>query len=182
MKQLCLFCPSILLCLLLSACGTDKAPNQKLAAYVDLENFMGTWYVHGYTPTAIDKDAWNATESYELQANGKIRTTYQFNKGSFDGKLKTFNPVGKVTNSETNAEWKMRFFGLITSAYYIVYIDPNYQYTIIGHPNKEMAWIMSRNSEILDAQYNRLVGKLEARSYDLSALKRVLHNQSTRSP
>ena len=137
-----------LFALLFSACATNKAPNQTLAENVDLNRFMGTWYVHGYRPTAIDKEAWNATEHYELLANGKIQTTYKFRKGSPDGRLKTYKPVGTVYNRESNAEWRMRFFGLINAPYYVLYVDPNYDYTVIGHPNKKYAWIMSRSPKI----------------------------------
>ena len=73
----------------LGACRNYEEPNQVLAEYVDLERFMGKWYVQGYTPTALDRNAWNPTESYELLEDGRIQTTYQFRKGGEAGKLKT---------------------------------------------------------------------------------------------
>ncbi|MEM9159462.1 MAG: lipocalin family protein [Verrucomicrobiota bacterium] len=159
---------TIALCGSIGACSSNKESNQKLADYVDLERFMGKWYVQGYTPTALDRNAWNPIERYELLDNGRIQTTYQFRKGGEDGKLKTYKPVGTVYDEESNAEWRMRFFGVINAAYYIVYVDPRYEFSIIGHPNKKYAWVMSRDREIAADVYRSLVKELEDRDYDLS--------------
>ncbi len=161
--------------LLYVGCSRNQPPNQPLAPYVDLDRFMGTWYVHGYTPTPIDKNAWNGTETYQRLDNGKIQTTYEFRKGSAEGKLKTYNPVGTVVNSETNSEWRMRFFGIINAAYYVLYVDPDYRYTVIGHPNKRYAWIMSRDSNIDEARYDSLRNELVNRDYDLTNFERMRH-------
>ncbi|MEM9158050.1 MAG: lipocalin family protein [Verrucomicrobiota bacterium] len=150
-------------------------PNQPLADFVDLDRFMGVWYVHGFTPTAIDKDAFGGTETYELSEDGKIQTTYAFRKGGPDGKAKKYRPVARIVNEETNAEWRMTFFGVIKSAYYVVYVDPNYEYTVIGHPNKRMAWVMSRETDIEESRYLELREELVEREYDLSKFVRMEH-------
>ena len=154
----------------------DEEPNQALAAFVDLERFMGTWYVHGYTPTPLDKNAYNATETYELEEDGKIQTTYRFQKGGFDGKWKTMKPRGWVHDEETNAEWRMRFFGIFTSPYYILYVSPDYKETVIGHPDKDLAWIMTRSAELGDRDYERLLLELAKRDYEMEKVIRVPHN------
>ena len=145
----------------------------KLATQVDLDRFMGLWYVHGYTPTRLDRNAYNATEKYELDKKGRIRTTYQFRQGSSDGKLKTYRPVGKVVNSDSNAEWKMRFFGVLSASYLILYVDSEYEYTLIGHPNRKMAWLMSREPSIADEDYLELVKELKSREFELNAFVRL---------
>ena len=163
---------NLLALVFMTGCNSEKdLPD--LAPNVDLERFMGTWYVHGYTSTALDREAHNATESYELDEKGRILTTYQFRKGSFDGKQKTYKPVGKVVNTETNSEWKMRFFSIISASYLILYVDSDYQYTLVGHPNRKMAWLMSRSPEIEDRKYLELIKLLKDRDFDLSAFDRV---------
>lgn len=151
-------------------------PNQELAKHIDLHRFMGKWYVHGHTPTFMDRSAYNATETYELAADGKIATTYQYNKGSANGKLKTYKPVGKIHNTETNAEWRMRFFRVINAPYYILHVDSDYLYTVVGHPGKEMAWIMSRSTEIKETKYLELMEELTQRGYELSKFRRIPHD------
>ncbi len=150
-------------------------PPMALAEFVDLDRFMGTWYVHGYTPTAIDKNAHNATETYARRENGRIETTYRFNAGGPDGELKTYRPTGRVFDTESNAEWRMTFFGLITSPYLILYVNDEYDQTVIGHPDRDLAWIMTRSPQIDEATYEKLRTELVRRDFDLSKLQRVPH-------
>ena len=153
----------------------SKHPPMALAEYVDLERFMGTWYIHGYTPTMIDTHAFNATETYKMGENGRILTTYRFNADSTFGREKTYTPSARVENTTTNAEWRMRFFGLINAAYLIIHVSDDYEYTVIGHPDRDLAWIMSRSQEIDEIRYTELRNELERRSFDLSKFRRVEH-------
>ncbi len=146
---------------------------QAITRHVDLERFMGDWYVIGNIPVFLEKDAYNAKESYELAADGTIPTTFTFNKGSFDGPLKTMHPKGFVENRETNAEWKMQFLWPFKADYLITYLSDDYQTTIIGVPNRKYAWIMARTKTLPDAEYNLLVNELERQGHDLSKLRKV---------
>jgi apolipoprotein D and lipocalin family protein len=162
--------------LLITSCSKETMPNQTLAKHVNLDRFMGKWYVHGHTPTFMDKQAFNATEAYKLETDGTIRTTYQYNKDSLDGKLKTYKPVGKVYDSETNAEWRMKFFGIFNAPYYILYVDSDYKFTVIGHPNKKLAWVMARSPQIAESTYEKLKKELTSRNYQLLGFRRIPHN------
>ena len=152
-----------------------KGPPLELADFVDLERFMGTWYVHGYTPTIIDARAFNATETYEIADSGRILTTYRFNADSTYGPEKVYTPSARSVNTTTNAEWRMRFFGLINAAYLILYVSDTYDYTVIGHPDRDLAWIMSRSPQIAEPRYLELRAELERRSFNLSEFRRVEH-------
>ncbi len=163
---------------LIAGCTTGPQrgdPPMALAPFVDLDRFMGKWYVHGYTPTLIDPAAYNPTETYERAADGRILTTYQFNAGDFDGKQKTYRPVARIFDKESNAEWRMRFFGVINAPYLIIYVSEDYRYTVIGHPDRDLAWIMSRSPEIAEDQYGQLLSELEKRNFDLSTFRRGFH-------
>ena len=148
-------------------------------SHVDLESFMGTWYVVGYTPIVFDKKAHNATEHYYLQPNGRIQTTYQYRNGSFDGPLKTFRPIGFVQNKETNSEWRMQFVWPFKAAYLIVHYDEVKGETIIGHPNKKYAWIMLRKPEYEEEIYERLLNQLVDLGYNTELIQRLPQDWSS---
>lgn len=152
-------------------CGGNKTVNQELESSVDIDRFMGRWYVLGFTPTMLDKTAVNATETYAMKENGKIQTTYSFRKKTPNGKSKTYEPVGWVYDKESNSEWRMRFFGVYVAPYYILHVSEDYQHTVVGHPNRKLAWVMSRSPVVSDATYEELVGELRSREYDLSTFK-----------
>lgn len=167
---------AILTGLFLTSCSKEQMPNQSLVPDLDLKRFMGTWYVHGHTPTFLDKQAYAATETYELSDDGRILTAYRYRKGSLQGKEKTYNPVGKVYDQDSQAEWRMKFFGLFNAPYYILYVDSEYQSTVVGHPGKKMAWIMSRSPQMDDELYGRLKSELVKRDYQLTDFRRIPHN------
>ena len=57
--------------------------------YVDLERFMGKWYVIASIPTLLERDIFNAVEAYQLMEDGTISTTFKFRKNGFDGQKKS---------------------------------------------------------------------------------------------
>ena len=67
-----------------------------LVKYVDLDKFMGAWYVIAHIPSYPEKNAFNAVETYKLNENGTIKTTFTFNEGSFTGSFRPLNPTGFI--------------------------------------------------------------------------------------
>ena len=91
--------------------------------HVDLPRFMGDWYVIANIPTFVEKDAYNAVESYRLDADGTVATTFTFRQGGFDGKLKRYRPRGFVLDERSNAVWGMQFVWPFKGDFRIVYLD-----------------------------------------------------------
>lgn len=141
--------------------------------YVDIERFMGPWYVIANIPTFLEKDAHNAVETYTLNEDGTIATNFTFRKGGFDGKVKEYNPKAFITNTETNALWGMRFVWPIKADYRIIYLDDDYTQTIIGRQSRDFVWIMARTPSIPEEDYDRLVEFIATFGYDMSKLQRV---------
>ncbi len=145
----------------------------KTVDYVDIDRFMGPWYVIANIPTFLEKEAYNAVETYQLNDDGTIATTFTFRKGGFDGKLKEYNPKGFVVDKESNALWGMRFVWPIKADYRIVYLNDDYTQTVIGRQNRDYVWIMARTPNISEQDYNELVNFVESIGYDTSKLQRV---------
>lgn len=168
-----------LLCLaVINGCAsTSMPPLEAMDRKVDLERFMGDWYVIGFIPVTIpffsEEGAHNGLESYRLTDEGVIETTYTFRKGAFDGPEKRLTPKGWVHNEGTNAEWRMQFLWPFKAAYLIVYLDEGYQQTIIGVPNRKYIWIMSRDPDLSDADYQALLDRAARVGYDSGKVERV---------
>ncbi len=150
-----------------------KGPEMKTVDYVDIERFMGDWYVIASIPTFLEKGAHNAVESYELNADGTIATTFTYRDDGFDGKRKEFHPKGFIRDTESNAVWGMRFVWPIKADYRIVYLNEDYSQTVIGRNKRDFVWIMARSPAIPDDDYDGLVGFIESIGYDISKLKKV---------
>jgi apolipoprotein D and lipocalin family protein len=109
--------------LFLAGCQSAPRPPIALAGPVDLPRFMGDWYVIANIPTFLEKGAHNAVESYRLDADGSIATTFTFRADAFDGPEKRYTPRGFVREGQGNAVWGMRFLWPIKADFRIVYLD-----------------------------------------------------------
>ena len=152
--------------------------NRKLAKletveYVDLQKFMGDWYVIANIPTFIEKGAVNAIESYRLDSEGRVKTTFTFRKDSVSGPEKKYNPTGFIYNRKTNAEWRMQFLWPFRSPFLIIDLDDDYSYTVIGIPSRKYVWIMARDHKMPDYLYNNIISDLEKVGYDITKIERI---------
>ena len=140
---------------------------------VDLQRFMGEWYVIANIPSYPEREAFNDIETYELKADGEIKTTFRFRKGSFDAPLKVMHPVGRVIPGTRNAVWDMQVFWPIKAEYVIVGLNDEYSQTIIGRSKRDYAWVMARTPSISEHDYQAALAKLKALGYSLEKLRKV---------
>ncbi|NIS90668.1 MAG: hypothetical protein GTN98_11430 [Woeseiaceae bacterium] len=141
--------------------------------YVDVERFMGPWYVIANIPTFLEKGAHNAVETYTLRDDGTIATHFTFRKDGFDGKRKDYNPRAWVLDEETNARWGMRFVWPVKADYRIAWLDEDYSMTVVARDARDYVWIMAREPEISDQDYDELVAFVASIGYDTTKLQRV---------
>ena len=142
---------------------------------VDLERFMGDWYVIASIPTFIEKDAFNAIESYRLEDDGTVATTFKFNKGSYDGPVKEYNPRGYVRDQQSNAVWGMQFVWPFKAEYRIIFLSDDYSQTVIGRTKRDYVWIMARKNTIAVGDYDEILKFLRGQGYDTNDLRMVPH-------
>ena len=142
---------------------------------VDIDKFMGDWYVIAHIPTFIEKIAYNAVETYALNADGTIATTFIFNKGGFDGPQKIYRPKGFVVPNTGNAEWGMQFIWPIKAQYKISYLDSSYTNTIIARDALDYVWLMSRDKNLSEAEIIKFTELIKSMGYNVDNLRRVPH-------
>ena len=162
---------SFFLIIIFSSCVNIN--NYKTVKYINIEKFMGDWYVIANIPTFIEKQAINPIETYLLNPDGYIDTKFSFYKNSFK-EIKTYRAKGFIKNLDTNAEWKMQFFWPVKFPYLIIDIADDYSFTVISVPNKKYIWIMSRKSVLDDHIYNNILKKLDQNGYDISKIKKTI--------
>jgi apolipoprotein D and lipocalin family protein len=144
----------------------------KTVDHVDIDRFMGDWYVIANIPTSIEKGAHNAIESYRLDDDGSIATTFTFYQDGFDGKLKTYQPRGFVSD-ESDAIWGMQFVWPIKADYRIIYLNEDYSVTVIGRNKRDYMWIMAREPVIPAPEYADIINMLESVGYNPGDIRLV---------
>ena len=163
------FMPVMLLAL---AASSSPAPIRTATA-VDLERFMGDWYVIATIPTFIETNAYNAMESYRLSEDGTVATTFSFREGGFEGERKTYRPTGYVLDRESNAIWGMQFIWPIKSDYRIIFVDDSYSQTVIGRTARDYVWLMARTPQLSEVDYQRFLQLIAWEGYDVSKVRKV---------
>ena len=170
-KTLTIFC-----LLLLGGCVSSQDRYRHLTVKnVDLDRFMGKWYVIASIPTMFEKDACNAVEYYEKKDDGSIHVLFTYHKKTPSGELKKMTQTAYIIDQETKAYWKVRPLWPLLFDYLVIGLDSkDYQYTIIGRPNKENVWIMARSATIPDSLYEKLLNEAVQSGYERHKIIKVL--------
>ena len=168
----------IVLSVWMAVSGCQSMKPIKTVPYVDIDRFMGDWYVVANIPTFIEKGAHNAVESYRLEDDGTVAVTFVFNKGGFDGPLKTYRPRGFIRD-DANAVWGMQFIWPFKAEYRIVYLNDDYSVTAIGRSKRDYVWIMARTPSISPSEYQHILEILKDQGYDIGKVQRIPHDLSS---
>lgn len=150
----------------------DDLPPITPVAEVDLQRYMGNWYVIANIPPGIEKGAHNSVENYRLNKDGEIPTTFTYRDDGFDGKLKTLESKAFV-ESESNAVWGVQFIWPFRAEYLIAWLDADYTRVIVARNKRDYLWLMARTPTIPDEEYEALKQRIAALGYDLAKLNKV---------
>jgi len=148
-----------------------KPPFQKVVERMDMERFLGPWYVIALLPSIFEKDAVNGIETYSLDAKGNIRVEYVLYKKTPTGKKTVMHQKGWIMDKETNTEWEIQPIWPLRLPYLIIDLADDYRYTVIGTNNFKYVWIMAREPVLSADDYQGILSRLEARGYKIEDIK-----------
>jgi apolipoprotein D and lipocalin family protein len=179
---------SILWFVALALAGSSFAraaePLRPAARPVNLQRFMGDWYVVGFIPVdtvlGSDASAHNALQSYRLGTDGRIASTYSFRRGSFTASVTTAHSTATVSDKASSAVWSVTFLWPFKSTSVVVHVDDAYETTVVGVPDRSHVWLMARRPDVPEAKYAELVAIAARAGFDTSLIRRVPHLWSGR--
>jgi len=184
MKSLIQRLTGILLLPVFSALGgcASTHPTIERVDGVELDRFMGDWYVIAHIPTFIEDEAYDAVERYARNPDGSIATTFSFNEGSPQGERKVYHATGFVRPDTGNAVWDMQFIWPFRSEYVVGRLDPDYRHVVIVRSARDYAWVMAREPVMPEAELTLLLNWLADQGYEMSGLRRVPHDPAAAGP
>jgi len=141
---------------------------------VDLQRYLGTWYEIATIPHFFQKDCVAVTAEYSLRTDGDIAVVNQCRKKTLDGPVKTAKGKAWVVDKTTNAKLKVRFFWPFSGDYWIIELDPDYQWAVVGAPDRDYLWILCRTPRLDEILYADLLARATAKGFDVSRLKKTL--------
>ncbi len=169
---------SLFLILIVGSIGlvAAQAEDRPLAVvdHVDLERYVGTWFEIATIPQRFQKGCVGVTATYTLRPDGKIRVINRCRKETLDGQLREVEGKAWVVDKTTNAKLKVQFFWPFSGAYWVIELDPDYRWAVVGHPNRNYLWILSRTPQTDQALYDDLIDRIGNKGYDIARIKRTL--------
>lgn len=150
--------------------------------HVELQRFMGPWYLIASISTVFERHAWNAVETYTLQPGGNINTTFRFNNGAADGPVKQIHSTGYVHPDSGNAVWGVKLFWGFKAQYIVAYLKPDYSEMIVARDARDYTWIFARTPSVPAADWDTLLARVKALGYDMSKVHKVPQQWGNHTP
>ncbi|NKI35513.1 lipocalin family protein [Wenzhouxiangella sp. XN79A] len=151
--------------------GGDQPPLVAEAS-VDLDRYLGTWYVIANIPYFAERGKVASRAVYRPRDDGRMDDLY-FYRDDFGAAEESMEGVAWVVDKQSNARWKVRFFWPLTFDYVILDVDDDYRHVAVGHPSRNYGWVMAREPRIGEAEYQRLMTVFETNGYDTTEFLKV---------
>lgn len=144
--------------------------------HVDLRRYTGMWYEIARYPNRFQRKCdRDTTATYTLRDDGKIKVLNACR--TKEGTLKKIEGTAKIADGASNAKLRVTFFWPFYGNYWIIDLDTEYQWVVVGEPSRKYLWILSRTPAMSDAALEQIFRGLTSAGYDPSKLMRT--RQST---
>lgn len=154
-----------------------ERPSLQTVPSVDVPRYMGTWHEIAKYPNWFQKKCASSTQAtYSLLANGQVQVLNRCktDKGEWSEALGAARQIGGVNSPQLKVrfapEW-LSLIPLVWGDYWIIDLDPDYQWVVVSEPQREYLWILSRTPEMPAATYQNLLSKLAKLGFDLQRLE-----------
>ncbi len=146
---------------------------------LDLERFMGKWYVISNIPNFIEKNRSNSYDTYSLNQDGTIDISYY---GDKNGKTLHLKQKAEVKDTINNSLWQLRitkpYIPFLRLPYKVILLDDKYDHMVVGYDGSTMGWIMCRDNHMDDIVYDSIMKQLEDKfNYKRSQFFKVEHDK-----
>ncbi len=78
-----------------------------------------------------------------------------------------------MVENSGNAKLKVQFFWPFKGKYWIIDLADDYSYAVVGHPNKNYLWILSRTPTMTDSLYQQITSRIAEKGFDITKLQRT---------
>lgn len=148
----------------------DNNMNLSTVKELDLEKYMGTWYEIARYDHSFERGLVGVTAEYTLRADGKITVINQGYKNSLDGKLSRAQGKAKQPDPNDPGKLKVAFFLFFYADYFILELDEEYQWALIGSSSDKYLWILSRTPQLPPGTLQKILNLAQRRGYETDKL------------
>jgi apolipoprotein D and lipocalin family protein len=158
----------------LFASGGVERPLQVVPA-VDLARYAGKWYEIARLPNRFQrKCASDTSATYTVRGDGKITVVNECRTA--DGRIASAKGTAQVASKAgLNSKLKVTFFWPFYGDYWVIDLDPDYRWAVVGEPGRKYLWILGRDRRMEEGLFNSIVERIKGQGYDLADLTKTKH-------
>ena len=145
----------------------------EVVPHVELEKYLGKWYEIAHLPAKFQEGCDETTATYTLLKDGSISVLNQSIK---DGKIKQAKGKAQVVDKNSNAKLKVTFFWPFYGDYWIIKLGNDYDYSVVGTPNRKYLWILSRIPQMDNALLSQIMEFVRSNGFDVENLIKTSHS------
>ena len=139
----------------------------EVVPHVELKRYLGKWYEIARLPARFQEGCTDTTATYALSEDGGISVLNECIK---DGKVKQAKGKAKVVDKNSGAKLKVTFFWPFYGDYWIIDLGNDYDYAVVGTPNRKYLWILSRTPQMDDELFSQLIESVKSKGFDVNNL------------
>jgi apolipoprotein D and lipocalin family protein len=145
----------------------------EVVPHVELEKYLGKWYEIAHLPAKFEEGCSDITATYGLSKDGSVTV---LNECKRNGKVKVAKGKAKIVDKSTGAKLKVTFFWPFYGDYWIIKLSDNYDYAVVGTPNRKYLWILNRTPEMDGKLFSQLTEFANSKGFDVQKLIRTSHS------
>ena len=150
----------------------EKLKALEVVPFVELKKYLGKWYEIAHLPFRFQEGCTDTTATYALSEDGSISV---LNECIRNGKVKQAKGKAKVVDKNSRAKLKVTFFWPFYGDYWIIDLGKDYDYAVVGTPNRKYLWILSRTPQMDDKLFSQLIESAKSKGFDVSKLIKTSH-------
>jgi len=144
----------------------------EVVPHVELEKYLGKWYEIAHLPFRFEDGCSDITATYSLREDGDVSVLNECLK---NGKVKRAKGKAKIVDKTTGAKLKVTFFWPFYGDYWIINLGENYDYAVVGTPNRKYLWILNRTPQMNDKLFSQLIAHAKSKGFNVTNLIKTSH-------
>ncbi len=141
-------------------------------ASFDATRYLGTWHEIASIPQFFQRKCARDTKaSYSTAPDSLIRVDNVCTRD--DGTRERASGRARVSDPNVTSKLEVTFLELfgeyrfwVAADYWVVALDPNYKWAVVGHPSRRYGWILAREPLLPVVAVAEIIGRIKSQGYD----------------
>lgn len=155
--------------------GAQAAAAVTSVEHLDISRYAGQWHEIAHLPVSFQKKCrGDIVAQYTLRNDGMIGV--HNGCATQDGERTEAQGVARPVPGHPGRlqvrfapDW-LAWVPFVWADYWVLALDPDYQWAVVGEPDRKYLWILSRSPRMSRTQFEQLKGQARQMGYDLSEL------------